>query len=412
MTTPLAPPPRKNPLARTRVALSPPAMRSRAALGMAAAAAEGAFRLQVCAACAAVQYPPRDVCGACLSPDIPWRDVANTGRVIASTTLHIPADTYFRERAPWRTGMVLMDCGPAIVAHLHGDVAEGAAVRLMEMLDTSGQPVMMALPAEDTPHMTDDRQWREFTADPRDRRVLVSDVRSEIGQVVARAMLQAGARVFAGIADEWRPFAGQSALAALPGLEIVPLDITDTNSVHRLAASLGGRVEIVVNTARHVRPGGIIGRGDVTTARDEMEIAYFGAMRLAQAFGPALKFRAADGTHPACAWVNVLSVYALASLPAYGGFSAAQAAALSLSQTLRAELRPGVRVLDVLVGPVDDEWHQPLPPPKVMPATLANAIVQALRRGVEHIAVGDVAQDVLARFQDSPATLARELSNP
>ena len=140
-----------------------------------------------------------------------------------------------------------------------------------------------------------------------------------------------------------------------------------------------------------------------------MEIAYFGPMRLAQHFGPALRSRAADGALPACAWVNILSVAALAAQPAMGGFSASQAAALSLSQTLRAELRP-IRVLNALVGPTEDEWHQHLPAPKVAPAVLARAVVGALRQGLEQIAVGDVAQDTLARWNDNPDLLARELA--
>ncbi len=140
-----------------------------------------------------------------------------------------------------------------------------------------------------------------------------------------------------------------------------------------------------------------------------MEAAYFGPMRLAQALGPALRSRAADGTHPACAWVNVLSVYALANLPGWGAASAAQAAALSLSQALRADLRP-IRVVNALVGPLDDDWHQAVPPPKVAPDALAAAIVGALRDGVEDIAVGDVARDILARWRDDPKILERELA--
>jgi NAD(P)-dependent dehydrogenase (short-subunit alcohol dehydrogenase family)/uncharacterized OB-fold protein len=403
------PPAKKNPLARTRQALLPPHRRSRAATGLAAMAAQGRFALQVCGACRRVQYPPRDVCGGCLSTDMVWRDVARGGTVIAETTVRISADPYFRERTPWRIGMVTLDCGPAVVAHLHAAVGRGDRVKMTEKLDKAGQGVMLALPETDPPDLLDDKMIREMISDPRDRRILVTDARNAFGQAVAHAMVAAGARVFAGVADPWKPFPGQDTLAG-PGVEKIELDVTDTQSVHRAVAAFGGRVEILVNTALHIRPGGIIGRGDVTTAREEMEIAYFGAMRLAQAFGPALKFRGADGTHPACAWVNILSVYALSANPAFGGLSASHAAALSLSHTLRAELRGGgIRVLNAFVGPLDDPWHQVLPPPKVSPAALANAIVRALRDGLEDIAVGEVAQDIFSRWRDDPAVLAREL---
>ena len=113
-----------------------------------------------------------------------------------------------------------------------------------------------------------------------------------------------------------------------------------------------------------------------------MDINYFGLLRLAQEFGPALKARSADGTTHAAAWVNLLSVYALSNYPPHGTFSASKAAAYSLAQCLRAEMRPaGIRVVNVFPGPIDDEWNQNLPPPKVAPAALAGAIVKALKEG-------------------------------
>ena len=90
--------------------------------------------------------------------------------------------------------------------------------------------------------------------------------------------------------------------------------------------------------------------------------------------------------------------------------SAAQAAAFSLSQTLRAEMRSaGIRVVNVFPGPIDDEWTQLVPPPKLAPAALAKAVVKALKDGVEDIYPGDVAQDLFAKWQDSAKVLEREM---
>ena len=87
-----------------------------------------------------------------------------------------------------------------------------------------------------------------------------------------------------------------------------------------------------------------------------------------------------------------------------------QAAAHSLAQCLRAEMRPsGVRVVNVFPGPIDDEWNQLTPPPKVAPAALARAMVKALQDGVEDVYPGDVAQEWLARWRDNPKALEREL---
>jgi short-subunit dehydrogenase len=93
--------------------------------------------------------------------------------------------------------------------------------------------------------------------------------------------------------------------------------------------------------------------------------------------------------------------------------AATHAAALSLSRSLRGELQPGgIRVIDAFVGPLDDVWHEALPPPKVTPPALAAAIVRALRAGIEETAIGEVAQDILARYHDNPKILERELSTP
>ena len=46
-----------------------------------------------------------------------------------------------------------------------------------------------------------------------------------------------------------------------------------------------------------------------------MDVNYFGLLRLAQEFAPALKARAADGPANAIAWVNVLSIFALTNYP-------------------------------------------------------------------------------------------------
>lgn len=408
MTDALVPPRRKDPLRKTREPLLPQAARSRTAHGLTAAAAEGRFALQVCLDCGAVTYPPRDACPRCLSARLPFRDLPAGGTVLAITTIRTSTDPYFRERTPWRIGTIVLDCGPSIVAHLHGDVPEGARIRMALRLDRSGAAVAIAMPDGPAPHQEDDVQLRELTCDPKFRRVLVTDGRGPVGQTMVRAMVQAGASlVFAGVADPWKPFPGEAALRAMPQVEVIPLDVTDSQGVADLAGEIGHRVDILVNTAEHPRPGSIMHRPGLTVAREEMDVRYFGLLRLAQGFGPAMRARGADG---AAAFVNLLSVYALMSWPAYGAFSAAEAACLSAAQSLRAELRPGgIKVLNMFAGPLDTEWFQSVPPPKLSPVALAAATVDALRRGIEDAYVGDVAEDVRARLAAEPKALEREL---
>jgi NAD(P)-dependent dehydrogenase (short-subunit alcohol dehydrogenase family)/uncharacterized OB-fold protein len=412
MTQPLSRPKRKNPLARTRLPLLPHGQRSRTAHGLTLAAAQGRFMLQVCDDCQSVLYPPRDACPSCMGMGLPFKDVDPSGQLLVETTVRISTDPYFRERVPWRVGTVKLDAGPLVITHLHGDVVEGARVALSLKIDKSGAAVMIALPQQEMPDMAADPILRELTCDPKFRRVLITDGRTEVGQAMAKAFAEAEALIiFVGVANPWKPFAGMERLKALPGVEIVPLDVTDSQSVADLAAQNAGRIDIIVNTAEHVRAGGVLTRGGLTDARDEMDVRYFGLMRLAQSFGPALRFRGADGQNSASAFVNLLSVHALMNWPAYGAHSATEAACLSAAQCLRAELRPGgVKVMNVFFGPLETEWFQTVPPPKLAPSALAKSVVAGLKSGLEDVFVGDVAQDIRERLAKNPKALERELS--
>ncbi len=410
MTQPLAPPPKKNPARRTPVPTLPPAIRSRAALGLALAAAQGRFQLQTCTDCGAVQYPPRDACHRCLSTALVWQDQPRGAQLLAETTIHASPDPYFRERLPWRAGTVQLDAGPVALAHIHGDVARGARTRTALMLDRAGQGVLVALPEQETPHMQDDPALRAMGTHPSHRRILITDARAPEAPALTRALLDAGAaHVFLGLAERWRPFPAQPTLEAMKNVTLHPLDVTDADSVIDLAGSIGGKVDILINNARHIRPGGVI-TGTIHDASDALQKGALGLMRLAHAFGPALSARGADGVNSAAAWVTVLPAQSLAHDPGFAASTAAGAATRALSLSLRAELRAGgIRVLHVHAGPIDDDWHQPLPPPKLAPNALARAIVQGLEQGLEEVHAGDVARDIAERFAQNPALLAREM---
>jgi NAD(P)-dependent dehydrogenase (short-subunit alcohol dehydrogenase family)/ribosomal protein L40E len=393
---------------------------------MTAAAAEGRFELQVCQRCQTVQYPPRDACRRCLSAQLKWKAQTGEGELLSETVLHHSNDPFYRERLPWRLGLVCLDAGPTVIVHLHGDVAApppwagagGGArqapvrVRIGARLDRAGAAVLIGFPAQESEHMADDKMLREMASDPTFRKILVTDGKTEVGQAIVKALVKAGAEiVWVGHAEPWIKRSGLDDIAALPQVTLVPLDLTNGRSVSELAGEIGGKVDIVVNNAEVHRGFGIAARRGTDAAKAEMDINYFGLLRLAQEFGPALKARSADGETHAAAWVNLLSIYALSNFPPHGTFSASKAAAYSLAQCLRAEMRAsGIRVVNAFPGPIDDEWNQNLPPPKVAPALLASAIVKALKEGIEDVYPGDVAQEWLERWRENPKVLERELA--
>ena len=84
---------------------------------------------------------------------------------------------------------------------------------------------------------------------------------------------------------------------------------------------------------------------------------------------------------------------------------------LSLSQCLRGDFAgSGVKVINVLFGPLEESWRQPLPPPKVTPQRLADTVIHALKEGIENVTLGPVAEDVVRRYKEDPFVLERELT--
>ncbi len=402
---------RKNPALRTRLPTGLPAQRSRAALGLTAAAAEGVFALQVCSACGAVQYPPRDACRVCLSAALVWRRQNGTGELLSETMVRYGQELYFRERGAWRIGLVRLDAGVSVVAHLHESCpAAPHRVRVFAALDRVGQAALVAGPLEGNISLADDSNLREMTCDPRGRKVLVTDAKTPVGQAIVRNLIKAGAEVvWAGHAEPWKIAPGFESLQADPRVALVPLDVTNSRNVTEIAGEVGAKIDILVNTASYRRVLAVTERQGVETARAELDVNYLGLLRLIQAFGPIMQARGADGPNGAVAWVNILSVFALTNFPSQGTFSASMAGALSLSQAWRAEAQAaGIRVINVLPGPIDDEWSQTILPPKLAPDALAKAVIEALRGSIEDVYPGPIAEDWLARWTDNPKALERE----
>ena len=136
-----------------------------------------------------------------------------------------------------------------------------------------------------------------------------------------------------------------------------------------LAGEIGGRSissstpPIVIALSASPRAHG------VEVAQLEMDTNYFGLLRLAQEFAPAMRRAARTASRAPSRGSTCFPSLRLPNFPPHGTYSASKAAALSLAQCLRAELEPaGVRVINVFPGPIDDEWNQALPPPKIAPA--------------------------------------------
>jgi NAD(P)-dependent dehydrogenase (short-subunit alcohol dehydrogenase family)/uncharacterized OB-fold protein len=388
----------------------PPSVRSRAALGLTAAAAVGRFELQVCRRCGAVQYPPREACHRCLSGALDWRLQPGGAELLSETTLLHSHDEFFRSRLPIRLGLVRLDSGPTAVVFLDDGVAgPPERVRVDVRLDRAGQGILVAF-AEGAAvtQMTQSKLLRQMSCDPRGRKVLVTDAGSVLGVALVRELVDAGADlVWAGRSPTATAGGGlEELLGALEPVRFVSIDITSDESVQSAADRIASQVDILVNNAEtcSAPASGAVGArvADFASARAEMDTSYFGLLRLARAFMPAMQARGvatAAANAPMMAWVNLLSIYALMGVSTQSTLAASQAAAHSFTQSLRAEMLPmGIRLINVFPGP------------EMAPLMLARSILKALQDGLEDLYPGEVAQDWLAQWRANPKGLERELT--
>jgi NAD(P)-dependent dehydrogenase (short-subunit alcohol dehydrogenase family) len=219
----------------------------------------------------------------------------------------------------------------------------------------------------------------------------VSGANRGLGEAFTRLLLENGAaKVYGGARDP--------GTITVPGVAPVRLDITSSADVEA-AAALAGDVTLLVNNAGISTGTGIFADDALEQGHRELETNVFGPVAMSRAFAPVL---AANGGG---AIVNVLSVLSWLSMPATAMYSAAKAAAWSLTNSLRVELAPqGTLVVGVHVGFMDTDMAAGVDAPKVTPESVVEATLAALREGRPEVLADDTSRFVKAQ-------LSGELSN-
>ncbi|HXA88486.1 MAG TPA: SDR family oxidoreductase [Mycobacterium sp.] len=124
-------------------------------------------------------------------------------------------------------------------------------------------------------------------------------------------------------------------------------DITDDDQVKNLVDSTMaayGKVDVLINNAFRVPSMKPLAGTTFQHIRDAIELSALGALRLIQAFTPALE-------ESAGAIVNVNSMVLRHSQAKYGAYKMAKSALLAMSQSLATELgEKGIRVNSVAPG--------------------------------------------------------------
>jgi NAD(P)-dependent dehydrogenase (short-subunit alcohol dehydrogenase family) len=201
---------------------------------------------------------------------------------------------------------------------------------------------------------------------------LVTGANRGLGACLVQELMRAGAaKVYA---TARTPGTVAADVTADPRVVTLTLDITDPASVEK-AAEVAQDVTVLVNNAGVLAFGGALD-GDLEGFERDLRTNYLGTLRVTRAFTPALE------RHAPAAVVNVLTLIALAPVAPMAGYSASKAAAHSITQALRAELRSrGITVLGAYPGGIDTDMLAGVDEEKAAPGLVAKRIVAALAAG-------------------------------
>ncbi|MEV4916333.1 OB-fold domain-containing protein [Streptomyces tirandamycinicus] len=111
-------------------------------------AARGQLRIQACASCDELRFPPRPCCPHCRSFDSTWRRMSGRGRIWSYVLPHPPLLPGYAEQAPYNAVVVELADAPRI--RLVGNVVAAADAPLDSVdpeLLSVGAPVRVAFTA-------------------------------------------------------------------------------------------------------------------------------------------------------------------------------------------------------------------------------------------------------------------------
>lgn len=248
--------------------------------------------------------------------------------------------------------------------------------------------------------------------EPKGRVILVTGASNGIGLAVAGALARAGASVvYAARSLDKLTAAVERVRADGASAMAVEMDVVSDASVAAAVDAVlerFGRIDVVVNNAGNGGRLGLWSSTDAAVTRAMFEVHLFGMERVTRAVLPSMLERGA-GTI-----VNVASTVAWVPMPAASAYSAAKAAVVAFSESLRAELADrGIRVL-IFAPPhtstgAGRDW--PLDLPRIFsPEEVALQFIRALRtERLRYVAGGNNMLLLLQRV--SPRLAARIMRN-
>jgi NAD(P)-dependent dehydrogenase (short-subunit alcohol dehydrogenase family) len=187
------------------------------------------------------------------------------------------------------------------------------------------------------------------------------------------------------------------------GVETLTLDVTDEAAVAKVAAAAGD-VTLLINSAGVFGLAGLIAAVNLSAARREMDVNFWGGLIMCRAFAPVLR---ANGGG---AIVNVLSEAARVCVPFAGSYCASKSAAWIMTQGVRAELAAqGTHVMAAFPASTDTPMVSMLDMDDLLdPAYVAGAMIDALEEGLDDISIGEHALHMERLMYNDYKALERE----
>ncbi len=202
------------------------------------------------------------------------------------------------------------------------------------------------------------------------KRALITGCSTGIGRATAVELTKRGYEV---VATARRP----ETLDDLDVAQRLALDVDDDASVARVRDAVGG-IDVLVNNAGFGVEGPVESV-PLTEVRGLFETNFFGAVRMIQAFVPAMRERGSGAV------VNVSSVNGVVGPPLAGYYSASKFALEGLSESLHLEVGHfGVRVVVIEPGQIQTNFgatvidHRPEPGPYAELAAMWEGAVETL----------------------------------
>jgi len=207
--------------------------------------------------------------------------------------------------------------------------------------------------------------------------VLITGANRGIGRALVTEALRRGAK---------RIYAGTRGTLSVADARVIPLtlDVTSASQIEQAAREVDA-LDVLINNA------GIAQYDDLSNfdvIERHLSVNLLGSLRMSRVFLPLL--RRSNG-----AIVNNLSLMALAPLPLTPAYAISKAAALNMTQSLRAILAgQGVTVHGVFLGPTDTDMTRGFEIPKASPEAVAQGIFDGLENKEEDIFPDPASQSI------------------